>query len=126
MMKGEQLLGIYEVHVGGYRSVMAKTSGGWFEISGDGVSPLTSTAPATASILPMALAGKRVVELRGDGEDLAIRLEEGSFVALGWSIDTATGKGFEGVWFREAGEIDAEFVEYFDEMNPLPASTEWS
>lgn len=101
----------------GLSLVTVETDQSFYQMEGEGFSRLVGSQPKGEAILPAAFVGKRIVELRCNGEDLSMRLEDGSYMSIGWLIDTHSGEGYLDVLFHEVDEVDANFLEFFHSLD---------
>lgn len=99
-------------------AVTVTTDSGEYQIDGDGYSRLTDSRPIGDPVLPKEFRKKQIVEVRCDGEDIAIRLEDGTYISLGWQMDTRSGEGYLDVLFHGIDDIDADFLEFYRQLEP--------
>ena len=115
-MRNEKLVAVYTERLDQAIQAFVVTDRGNYEIDGDGYKVVAQVV-RLQDVLPSQFRGNIITEVRCDGEDIAIRLQDGSFVTMGWTIDTNTGDGQQGVFFHFSDEIDDEFMTYYNEMS---------
>jgi hypothetical protein len=79
---------------------------------------VVSAHPARGSreMLPDLFVGVAIEEAIANREDVVLALSGGRFMVVGWSIDTATGRGIQSVTFHGPSDATREFLDWFDDM----------
>lgn len=94
--------------------IIAVTGDGQHRVTGDGYFENNNKNHPIKDELPDVFRHKFVADVRCDGESTVIKLEDGFYISLGWSIDTRSGQGYYEILFHTPDEIDEDFMEFYD------------
>jgi hypothetical protein len=100
----------------GLLAVMVTTDRAAYGLDGDGFFRVADGQALGDPALPAAFRGRRVVEVRCDGETAVIRLDNDTYISLGWMLDTRSGEGYLDLLFYESDDVDPEFLTSFQDL----------
>jgi hypothetical protein len=105
-------------HEHGLSTITVATDRGKYRLDGDGFYRVADSGSMGDAALPAGFHDRRIVEVRCDGESTVIRLDNETYISLGWMLDTRSGEGYFDLLFHGIDDIDAEFLEFFQQLEP--------
>ena len=115
-MLNNRLQAIFAVLDDGVKEAIAVTSSGTYRLDSNGYHEIDRIPAGASNVLPRSFEGRTILEVRWGGGDLMMRLGDGSFICLCWTIDTRTGESYRDLFFHEKEEIDEAVLSSFSEL----------
>lgn len=121
MLIDSKLIEIYTKQRGGNLiDVYFVTNGGTYTLSEDNIQLINSFEPSKFELMKVnSVKGSKIIDVRSDWEILLVKFDNGTYLLKGWTINTQNGNGVQYIVFRSNGDIDDEFVEWFNSMQQL-------